>query len=138
MRLEEAPEARLAGRLPGNRLIQWSHRDELVEPAAERETELEPAAQKIRRTGGGGGEPTGNGAVSGPGGDGRPPLVEEDVGRLLAHVLVGHRGHLAVVEAVPLAVDGVPAVGCRRQRPRRVNADRTPPPPGELAPLLPV
>lgn len=57
VRLEEAPEARLAGRLPGNRLIQWSHRDELVEPAAERETELEPAALKLRRTGGRGDRP---------------------------------------------------------------------------------
>jgi hypothetical protein len=32
VRLEEAPEARLAGRLPGSLLTQWSHRDELVEP----------------------------------------------------------------------------------------------------------
>lgn len=35
VRLDEAPEAKLAGLLPGNRLIQWSHRDELVEPATE-------------------------------------------------------------------------------------------------------
>lgn len=35
VRLEEAPEAKLAGLLPGSLLIQWSHRDELVEPAAE-------------------------------------------------------------------------------------------------------
>lgn len=55
--------------------------------------------------------PTCHGAVGRPGGDGRPPLVEEDVGRLLAHVVVGHRRHLAVVEAVPLAVDGVLTVG---------------------------
>lgn len=33
VRLDEAPEAKLAGLLPGNRLTQWSHRDELVEPA---------------------------------------------------------------------------------------------------------
>lgn len=35
VRRDEAPEAKLAGLLPGNLLIQWSHRDELVEPAAE-------------------------------------------------------------------------------------------------------
>lgn len=32
VRLDEAPEAKLAGLLPGNLLTQWSHRDELVEP----------------------------------------------------------------------------------------------------------
>lgn len=32
VRLDEAPEAKLAGLLPGSLLIQWSHRDELVEP----------------------------------------------------------------------------------------------------------
>lgn len=32
VRLDEAPEAKLAGLLPGSLLIQWSHKDELVEP----------------------------------------------------------------------------------------------------------
>lgn len=32
VRLDEAPDAKLAGLLPGNLLIQWSHSDELVEP----------------------------------------------------------------------------------------------------------
>lgn len=32
VRREEAPEARLGGLLPGSRLIQCSHREELVEP----------------------------------------------------------------------------------------------------------
>lgn len=32
VRLEEAPEARLPGLLPGSLLTQWSHREELVEP----------------------------------------------------------------------------------------------------------
>lgn len=35
VRLEEAPEARLGGLLPGSRLTQCSHKDELVEPATE-------------------------------------------------------------------------------------------------------
>lgn len=38
VRLEEAPEARLGGLLPGSLLIQWSQRDELVEPDPGRET----------------------------------------------------------------------------------------------------
>lgn len=60
-------------------------------------------------------------AVCGPGGNSRPPLVEQDVGRLLTHILIGYWRYLAVVKAVPLAVNGVLAVGCRRQRPRGVN-----------------
>lgn len=32
VRREEAPEARLGGLLPGSRLTQCSHREELVEP----------------------------------------------------------------------------------------------------------
>lgn len=32
VRLEEAPEAKLGGLLPGSRLIQCSHKEELVEP----------------------------------------------------------------------------------------------------------
>lgn len=55
MRLEEAPEARLAGLLPGNLLIQWSHRDELVEPAADRRDETTaggPYAQTQEERGG--------------------------------------------------------------------------------------
>lgn len=35
VRLDEAPEAKLAGLLPGNLLIQWSHKEELVEPVRE-------------------------------------------------------------------------------------------------------
>lgn len=34
-RLDEAPEARLAGLLPWRRFTQWSHRDELVEPGTD-------------------------------------------------------------------------------------------------------
>lgn len=63
-------------------------------------------------------------AVSGPRGNSRPPLVEQDVGRLLAHVFIGDWRYLAVVEAVPLAVDGVLTVGCRRHRPQGVNMAR--------------
>lgn len=32
VRLDEAPEVKLAGRLPGNLFTQWSHKDELVDP----------------------------------------------------------------------------------------------------------
>lgn len=133
VRLEEAPEARLAGRLPGKRLIQWSHREELVEPAETDQnvrlrlhshriqmqtvchvgavavlTQIycdETTLQELPRI------PTGDRAVGRPGGDDGPPLVEQYVGRLLAHVVVGYWGNLAVIEAVPLTVDGVLAVG---------------------------
>lgn len=47
MRLDEAPEAKLAGLLPGNLLIQWSHREELVDPA---ETNGSETRERTKRT----------------------------------------------------------------------------------------
>ena len=50
-------------------------------------------------------------AVGRPRGDGGAPLVEQDVRRLLAHVVVHNGVDVAVVEAVPLSVNGVLTVG---------------------------
>ena len=57
---------------------------------------------------------TPDGATCRPGGDGVPPLVEQDVGPPGAHFLLWHQVNTAVVVAVPLAVHRVPAVGCNR------------------------
>lgn len=43
VRREEAPEARLGGLLPGIRLTQCSHREELVEPGPNKATHVHSA-----------------------------------------------------------------------------------------------
>lgn len=43
VRREEAPEARLGGLLPGIRLTQCSHREELVEPDQNKATHVQNA-----------------------------------------------------------------------------------------------
>lgn len=40
VRREEAPEAKLGGLLPGSRLTQCSHREELVEPESNKATQI--------------------------------------------------------------------------------------------------
>lgn len=68
-----------------------------------------------------------HGAVGRPRRDGRPPLVEEDVGRLRAHLLLRQLLHVAVVEAVPEAVHGVLTVGCQREGPSAGPPPAAPP-----------
>lgn len=46
-------------------------------------------------------------AVGRPGGDSGASLVKQDVASLLAHVVFGYGMDIAVIEAVPLPVDGV-------------------------------
>ncbi|TNN79572.1 hypothetical protein EYF80_010154 [Liparis tanakae] len=48
VRLDEAPEARLAGRLPGSLLTQWSHSEELVEPEEQPTNQNAPRASEAR------------------------------------------------------------------------------------------
>lgn len=58
---------------------------------------------------------TSDGGAGRPGGDGVSSLVEEDVGSTCAHLRLWNRLGSAVIVAVPLAVNRVPAEGCKSQ-----------------------
>lgn len=59
---------------------------------------------------------TSNWAVGRPGRDGCSSLIKQDVTRLLAHIVFRNGMNVTVVEAIPLAINGVLTVSCKPQR----------------------
>lgn len=54
-------------------------------------------------------------AVGWPWWDGRPPLVEKDVGCLCAHFILWQLLHIAVIKAIPETIHRVLTVSCQKE-----------------------
>lgn len=119
MRLEEPDEAWLGGRLPISRLIQCSHKEELVDPKAQKQTVVKHVQYILYRTfkhvqyvrmctainmti-----KITSHRTVGRPRWNCGTSLIKQDVSSLLANLIFRNGMNIAIIKAIPLSINGV-------------------------------
>lgn len=119
MRLEEPDEAWLGGRLPISRLIQCSHKEELVDPKAPKQTVVKHVQYILYRTlkhvqyvrmctainmti-----KITSHRTVGRPRWNCGTSLIKQDVSSLLANLIFRNGMNIAIIKAIPLSINGV-------------------------------
>lgn len=113
VRLEEPDEAWLGGRLPISRLIQCSHKEELVDPNVPNRQRLKTYSMQniyirdctlyeLIST-----EITSHRTVGRPRWNCGTSLIKQDITSLLADFIFRHRMNIAIIKAIPLSINGV-------------------------------